>query len=272
MRACRCALLRFIGIDKACLLPSPATHPPRWNDFAQLGNTTTSACTSCAARPGTSPPVAPLPGLNVSMVAAGALHTCAITSQGDMYCFGSAEFGQLGGGVANGTLADPQRVAGGLKFAAAAASSAHTCAIEAGTRAAWCWGESSGRVQGVEGGCRLLPPHAPSNSSCSLPSTGHGRGGELGDGSYASSQVPVKVSGGHLFVTISAGGGNSAGGTFSCGTTMEGVGLCWGEPVSALPTPTCMVPCRSALLLRRRALRRSAALKASTLRLVPLPA
>ncbi|HUF31552.1 MAG TPA: hypothetical protein VMM77_12945, partial [Gemmatimonadaceae bacterium] len=51
---------------------------------------------------------------------------------------------------------------------------------------------------------------------------GGGIHGELGDGSGASSPVPVKVAGGHRFRSIAVGGNHA------CGITAYGAAYCWG--------------------------------------------
>jgi alpha-tubulin suppressor-like RCC1 family protein len=57
---------------------------------------------------------------------------------------------------------------------------------------------------------------------------GHGTVGELGNGGTASSAVPVIVSGGLSFDSISAGSAPSTGEGFTCGITKGGAAYCWG--------------------------------------------
>jgi alpha-tubulin suppressor-like RCC1 family protein len=83
-------------------------------------------------------------------------------------------------------------VSGGLPFAAVSASTSaggHTCGVTpAGS--AYCWGPNSK--------------------------------GELGNGTTTDSPVPVAVSGGRSFASVSAGGGHT------CGVTRAGAAYCWG--------------------------------------------
>lgn len=60
--------------------------------------------------------------------------------------------------------------------------------------------------------------------------------GELGNGAYNSSDVPVLVSGGHAFAAISAGFSHT------CAITANGSLLCWGEPPGNGQRPSPYAP------------------------------
>jgi alpha-tubulin suppressor-like RCC1 family protein len=124
------------------------------------------------------------------MVTAGADHTCALTDQGDAYCWGSNQFGQLGNGSADAlSHKEPVRVAGDLKFTKVVAGFTHTCGIVRGD-AAYCWG---------------------ANDTA-----------QLGDGTLKPSPTPVRVAGDVRFQMIGPGGGHT------CAVSIEGRGYCWG--------------------------------------------
>jgi alpha-tubulin suppressor-like RCC1 family protein len=124
------------------------------NGASQLG--TTAALPTCAggsaSRPAQpcadAPRVVSFPGGTqppLSAATAGGAHTCALSVDGDLYCWGSDQHGQLGlGGSAQscaGSLAcraQPTRVTG-THFFAASAGYEHTCAMTAADEA-YCWG------------------------------------------------------------------------------------------------------------------------------------
>lgn len=137
--------------------------------------------------------------LSFVAVAAGFHHTCALESDGDAWCWGSNQFGQLGSSApmqmcSGGNLpctATPLKVDGALSFMHVSGSIRHTCGIDSNQQV-WCWGL--------------------------------GLGGELGDGRRADSAVPIPVAGGHAFVALSG----SLGGHATCALTSAGEAWCWG--------------------------------------------
>jgi alpha-tubulin suppressor-like RCC1 family protein len=75
-------------------------------------------------------------------ITAGGVHSCALTSAGDAYCWGRNSYGQVG----DGTTLDrntPVKVVGGLSFATIQANGAHTCATLSNGGTAYCWGNNS---------------------------------------------------------------------------------------------------------------------------------
>lgn len=136
--------------------------------------------------------VSGLPGA-VKGIAAGGLHTCALTTAGGVECWGDNSSGQLGDGTTRDRL-HPVPVSGlRTGVTTIVAGLRHTCAL---TRVGdvKCWGLNDR--------------------------------GQLGDGSFASHSKPVNVSGlGHAVIAITAGGWHS------CAVLRAGSVSCWGYNV-----------------------------------------
>ncbi len=122
-------------------------------------------------------------------LSARASHACGLTDEGSVYCWGSNEYGQLGGGPGPESTA-PTSVPGGIAFTAVSAGVRHTCGVaEAG--AAYCWGAN----------------HA----------------GQFGSDSPDVARTPFRVFRGIGFVSVYAGGAHT------CGLLDNGVVRCWGR-------------------------------------------
>lgn len=128
-----------------------------------------------------------------SMVRAGAGygHECTIDSTGVAWCVGNQGYGVLGNGSTTG---DPTNVLATVttaqRFNEIETARLHSCALTA-AGAAYCWGTQAG--------------------------------GRLGNGeSSDSSAVPVAVSGGHTFSSISAHEDHT------CALTTANAAYCWG--------------------------------------------
>jgi alpha-tubulin suppressor-like RCC1 family protein len=124
-------------------------------------------------------------------IGAGYTHTCALATDGAAYCWGQNEYGQLGDGT-NNDRRSPVRAVGERRYASlvTAITGSSNCGLTA-EGAAWCWGLNNF--------------------------------GQLGNGSKAeSSSMPVAVSGGLKFVSLSAGRFHA------CGVTVDDAVWCWG--------------------------------------------
>jgi alpha-tubulin suppressor-like RCC1 family protein len=165
-------------------------------------------------------PVAVQTSVAFASISAGGDHTCAITTAGSAFCWGSNLHGQLGNAVV-GQSNVPVPSAAGLTFTRISASTGtastiplpipepwkvvgrgHTCGITAGG-AAYCWGDNTDLQLGngpFSGG-----PQSANSSPMQV----------------ATSHIP----GGASFVTISAGSRHS------CAVAADGAGYCWGANV-----------------------------------------
>jgi alpha-tubulin suppressor-like RCC1 family protein len=141
------------GGSQACALVGGGAQCWGYNGYGELGNGSKIVSSNV--------PVA-VTGLSsgVAAISAGFHHSCAVTGAGSAHCWGDNSDGEIGDGSTTNAQA-PVAVAGlppGTRMIAAGGS--HTCALSK-TGAVHCWGMNSY--------------------------------GQLGDGSNASSPVPVRV-------------------------------------------------------------------------------
>ena len=176
----------------------------------------------------------------VIAVAAGSLHTCALTSGGGVKCWGSNANGQIGD---NSTTTRPMPVTvTGLSsgVTAISAGTSHTCAVMS-TGAVRCWGLNANGQLGDNSQTQRLTPVAVSgltsgatavaaggSHTCALVSGGAkcwglNSNGQLGDGTQAQALIPVDVVGLTSGVTAI-----TAGGSHTCARTAATGVQCWG--------------------------------------------
>ena len=116
-------------------------------------------------------------------------HVCALTTAGDVYCWGYNFDGAVGDGTTTNRSV-PTLVLGGRTYQAVASAHYHSCALDV-AGAAWCWGDNNA--------------------------------GQIGDGGAPTDRLaPVQVQGGHTFTALSGGGAHT------CGLTAGGQVYCWG--------------------------------------------
>jgi alpha-tubulin suppressor-like RCC1 family protein len=146
----------------------------------------------------------------------GFLATCAVTSSGNVYCWGfnggTSWGGELGNGITNGSSSTPVEVlgVGGTGFlsgvTAVSVGYSSACAVTSSGNV-YCWGVNT---YGQLGNGTSTGPDTCSNS---------------GDG-YACSPTPVAVTG------LSGVAAVSAGEYFACAVTSSGNAYCWGDNAS----------------------------------------
>jgi alpha-tubulin suppressor-like RCC1 family protein len=154
-----------------------------------------------------------VPGLGaVKQVAAGDEHTCALTTTGHVFCWGSNLSGQLGiGGSPDSGTTRPAKVPGLSNVASIAAGENFTCAV-LDNGALRCWGANdSGQLGDGTTSQRSSPvtvigkgvaaAAAGWNHTCVITTTGgvacwgRNQDGELGDGTRTQRRRPVAVQG-----------------------------------------------------------------------------
>lgn len=123
-------------------------------------------------------------------LSAGATHTCIVTNKGAVLCWGNNGVGQVGTGNTRDQLFPTavSRLTGGVK--AVSAGGSHSCALTT-SGAVKCWGANDQ--------------------------------GQLGNGTTASSSVPVDVKGLDNVASVSAGA------MHTCAVTTAGAVWCWGR-------------------------------------------
>ena len=186
-------------------------------------------------------PAAAIPTLDFISVAAGADHTCGLTSGGAVKCWGENQGGQLGDGmrIDRSTPMDVDGLGNGVT--AIAAGGSHTCALTNGG-AVVCWGSNwAGQLgndtrlisrtpvgaSGLESS--VLAITAGDAHTCALKTGGavlcwgYNNHGQLGDGSTEDRYTPVDVVGlGSGAKAVVAGQGHT------CAVKTSGAVVCWG--------------------------------------------
>ena len=184
------------------------------------------------------------PGVSFASLTGGESHTCALTSAGQAWCWGSNGDGKLGDST---FLLREAPVAvlplGGVVFTKLDAGQFHTCGLDSSGQA-YCWGENSYGQLGdstISWHTSPAPVHQPAGvtftdvaaggtHTCALDTGGqawcwgYGGDGAIGNNSLIGAKYPVAVQQpvGVTFVQISANG------THSCGLTSGGQAYCWG--------------------------------------------
>lgn len=177
-------------------------------------------------------------GIDAVAVSAGVSHTCAITPEQTVKCWGLNSTRQLGDGTTT-TRTRPVSVVG-LPAGASSITAGlyHTCALVSG--AVYCWGENgSGQLGDGSVSLKTTPVRAVGLGSVSMVSAGgqhtcavsdgaarcwgnNGRA-QIGDGTATNRSRPTQVTG--LTSGVSAIG---VGDSHSC-AVVSGAARCWGH-------------------------------------------
>lgn len=124
----------------------------------------------------------------VARIRSSVQHTCAITRDGALYCWGVNAEGQLGDGTTR-DAEEPVRVEADHRWSDVGTGSAHTCAIR-DDGSLWCWGRNAE--------------------------------GQLGDGTRVPRTRPTRVETDTDWRSLALGGGHS------CGIRRDASLWCWG--------------------------------------------
>ena len=171
-----------------------------------------------------------------SQVAAGNLHTCAVTTEGEIYCWGDNSLKQtaiplgLLGSSAFGEIPNP-------RFTKIVAGGYHTCVLEAETtirvapmRAGGastmpagsivCWGDNSAGQTSVPGNpSAAYRGPLPNDWSAGLGGVAAETNGAIGDGEDGTTKTGARI----LYVDVTAGANHT------CAVRTTGLVDCWGS-------------------------------------------
>jgi alpha-tubulin suppressor-like RCC1 family protein len=223
-------LIIAAGMGHTCALTGAGTVYC-WGDNhdGQLGDDSIGPVTSSPTR------VKAPNGVTFVALGAGQRHTCALSADGQAYCWGQNNWGQVGpaakdacvgeGGITDPCSKTPVLAGEGLTFVTIGGGWGHTCALVA-DGATYCWGYDGSGQLGVEPDSVTTEcPFLPSSHRCSLQA--------------------VRVSGDLALVALAVGG------THNCGLLASGEAYCWGghlvgqlgdcsvRDYSSLPRPVC---------------------------------
>jgi alpha-tubulin suppressor-like RCC1 family protein len=192
-------------------------------------------------------PTAVVGGNSFVAIGTGQDASCALTSDGEAYCWGMGSSGELGT-RATGICRDyiftyrcsptPLRVETGKSFVSLHTGTSHSCALTADGEA-YCWGRHGHEPSGHGPADGFVPMPVPDRrfrdlsaggSTCGITTGGEAvcwgfnYFGQLGTGSrkYHDGR-PAPVAGGHLFRALAVGHRHA------CGITEEGATFCWGS-------------------------------------------
>lgn len=199
----------------------------------------------------------------IKNISIGLHHTCANFHDGETYCFGRNNKGQLGIGSISDSESIPRKVSSGVPFTSVTTGLNHTCHLDTDGDI-WCNGDNQFKQVGdantatsfsspqeTQVGQNYLKIASGDRHNCAINSTGNvlcfgsnssGQSGELiMGGSFEAAQV------GQLG-TITNASSLSLGGAHSCVTTTTGQLYCFGQnyilngddetELSSSPTPS----------------------------------
>jgi alpha-tubulin suppressor-like RCC1 family protein len=180
-------------------------------------------------------------GARYTSVAAGSEHTCAVSREGIVYCWGANARGQLGNASrTDSPVRFPVRKRGRETFASVTVGASHSCALTS-EEEAYCWGDNSAGQVGtgkrgysmtptpLGGSLRFTVLSAGGDATCgvrrdgAVSCWGSNATGQFGTGATPGSRTPVAAAPGLTLTAISLGRAHA------CGLQADGSAYCWGQ-------------------------------------------
>jgi alpha-tubulin suppressor-like RCC1 family protein len=178
-----------------------------------------------------------------SQLSCGLRHTCAVRTDGTLWCWGYNYYGQLGSGtsgVGADSSAPTREVTLATNWRQVEAGEYATCAVKT-DNSLWCWGYNFYGELGIGNNGGTSTPtrvgtdtdwatvSSGGNHACARKTNGAiycwGRAnkGQLGNGATVDKNTPTRVDLATTWASVSAGG------SFTCGHKSDGSLFCWGR-------------------------------------------
>lgn len=184
-------------------------------------------------------------GRELTVVAVGSRHSCALSPVGRSLCWGDNLFGSLGNGDHGGEVKNVPAFTTAEALVFLVSGGSHTCGIGAADEMSYCWGANySGQVGNgggpldvfeavpVVGELAFTSLAAGTRHTCGVDDLGAAycwganRYGQIGigetDGLGDQHATPQPVTGGLAFASLTLGDNHS------CGLLGDGTAYCWG--------------------------------------------
>ncbi len=218
----KCGFTCNTGFDDCTFVPGCETNVvDNRANCGMCGNTCAAYCTGTTCN-------------NPVSIAGGYHHHCAVLTNGDVYCWGRNEKGELG----DGTLASrsvPTKVKGlpgpavqvdGGASASAMSYTPKTCAVLMNGEL-WCWGEGNSVPAKVNGLANVKQVWLGNTHICAVGTSGTlycwggNVYGQVGNGGTGFVPVPTSITGSFA--------GGCAGGRHTCAINNGKALYCWGD-------------------------------------------
>ena len=226
-------------------LPSPTSMPPSPIPTTPVSSPSPLPPSPTPLPPSPTPTEIPAATTDLPQLALGAGHTCVLTVEDRLFCWGHDTFGQLGAAMdsidaVSGKPVEVTALSGNVRQIATGAY--HTCALTLSGEVK-CWGRNDNgaigsqdgdstepvNVTGLQSRVVMIASNNSGNHSCALVEDGSVKcwgwnyAGQLGDGTMEDSPQAVDVAGLPEGITSIAVGGST-----SYALTAEGEVWAWG--------------------------------------------